>query len=481
MDSCAIPLVIGFVALFALLIYWSIRNYQKTEAQKRETASGLGFTPIKEPDHQLVERIEALYRSPQHKQFRLRNVARKLTPDGEMYLFDLSETSGEDSTTLAEQGVAMFSSRLNLPRFTLSVKPDTGGAMMGLADRFMKWAFSMIGRPIDFSQYPAFNERYFVTGPDAAAVQALIDDRLADRLARIQPYNIEAGWDGFAVSRSIYRPATQTANPSQIIRETMGVAQELYAWFADRQAAGGQLPHAASSRVNPPPASPPLTHCPRCGAELSKAADSNGVTVCAYCNSAFLLTGEPADEARPEQERKGPPARPPAYEQDAARPFTSRVTNRSSGCMIPFGMVWTLFSALFVVIGVGTYLADQQQYNLLTREGKTARATLTERYIDEDSEGDTYYVSYRFEVPAQGDLSPVSARQSVSRKLYEGFEVGQTVEVIYAPSDPGVSELKATFGPPQVMLPLCFTGMGGLFVVIGLVMVYGGVVALFKK
>jgi hypothetical protein len=41
----------------------------------------------------------------------------------------------------------------------------------------------------------------------------------------------------------------------------------------------------------------------------------------------------------------------------------------ASGCMLFFALFWTLFSALFLVLGVGTYLRDSSAYHRLSREG----------------------------------------------------------------------------------------------------------------
>jgi hypothetical protein len=41
----------------------------------------------------------------------------------------------------------------------------------------------------------------------------------------------------------------------------------------------------------------------------------------------------------------------------------------ASGCMLFFALFWTLFSALFLMLGVGTYLRDSSAYHRLSREG----------------------------------------------------------------------------------------------------------------
>ena len=54
-----------------------------------------------------------------------------------------------------------------------------------------------------------------------------------------------------------------------------------------------------------------------------------------------------------------------------------------------------------------------------------------------------------------------------------GYRVGDTIELIYAQSKPTISRVNADFKPPSIFLPLCFGGMGGVFVLIGIAILIG--------
>jgi hypothetical protein len=64
--------------------------------------------------------------------------------------------------------------------------------------------------------------------------------------------------------------------------------------------------------------------------------------------------------------------------------------------------------------------------------------------------------------------------------LYDSLEKGQQVNVIYAVSDPKVSDLEADISPPSWILLLGFGGMGLLFTLIGLWMVASSIEGIYQ-
>ena len=154
----------------------------------------------------------------------------------------------------------------------------------------------------------------------------------------------------------------------------------------------------------------------------------------------------------------------------------------STGCNIFFGIIWTLFSAIFVFAGIGFYVQQDRIYDLLSQEGVKTQAVITDKYISTDSDGDdTFYIYYQYQVSINGDPTQLDAQQNVSRSLYNQLEQGQTVEILYAPSQPETSQLMADFGPPDIILPLIFVCMGSLFVMIGLGILFGPLIKRKKQ
>lgn len=171
-----------------------------------------------------------------------------------------------------------------------------------------------------------------------------------------------------------------------------------------------------------------------------------------------------------ESEASRPPL--PAWTRGLERPKPTTPYN-GNGCSLIFAIVWTSFSFLFVVVGIGFYRNQRQEYNLLRQEGLLATGTITELVIDDDGDSTSYDVYYRFTAQVGGTGRVLDQWQSVSKKEFESFRVGEQVQIIYAPSDPTISRLQAVFGPPDLVLPLCFGGMGSLFTLIGVALFLG--------
>jgi hypothetical protein len=152
----------------------------------------------------------------------------------------------------------------------------------------------------------------------------------------------------------------------------------------------------------------------------------------------------------------------------------------SGGCFLIFGLFWTVFSLAFVILPVGMFFSEMQTYNLLKDTGDLTEGVITSRRIDEDSEGDTYYVTYKYTAPLpQGDRQQFSHEESVSSSLYESLEPETRVQVRYARANPEVAELEQEFGPPAYWI-LLMSGMGGLFTLIGLFMMSNGLRSIGK-
>ncbi len=117
MDFTAILFVFGFLLLFGWMIYMSVQSSRKEKETKKQAIQSLGFSSF-DADESLAEKISNLYQRPWSKNnYQLRNVSRRLIPGGEIFLFDLVDTSGEDDSWMERQAVAIISSSLNLPPF----------------------------------------------------------------------------------------------------------------------------------------------------------------------------------------------------------------------------------------------------------------------------------------------------------------------------------------------------------------------------
>lgn len=231
METLSILIIFGALAFFALLVYLAIHTDRSDAENKRKLTAALGFTPI-EPDERLNAKISQLYMSgTRGKNFCLKHVSRKELPDGEMYLFDVIETSGEDNSISDQQALAIVSHRLNLPPFVLYPKVDSDTYMLGgFANKLIRWATTFIGQPVDFPEYPDFQKKYTVSSPDPEPVRRFFSPSLARTLANTSLYQMYAGGDAFTFSRL----NTKFKKPDQeILAECVNQAMYIFQGFLD--------------------------------------------------------------------------------------------------------------------------------------------------------------------------------------------------------------------------------------------------------
>ncbi len=130
--------------------------------------------------------------------------------------------------------------------------------------------------------------------------------------------------------------------------------------------------------------------------------------------------------------------------------------------------LWLILAlSAVLLVGAGGFFQYRniRSARLLESEGVTVRATITEKYISTDDDGDeTYYLTYTFNAQ-----SPDAGSQQVKRKervFYELFaqvEEGGRIDVTYARSDPKVAQIVANYIPGDVSyLPIFLGGIMGL-------------------
>lgn len=145
----------------------------------------------------------------------------------------------------------------------------------------------------------------------------------------------------------------------------------------------------------------------------------------------------------------------------------------SSGCGLLFGFGWTSFSLLFVIIPIMVLITEWQTADLLRTTGVTTEAVLIDRRMVEDSEGNAYYVTYRYRVPVKGDQMQLTHEESVDQESYQALTLESRVPVRYSATDPEVVRLADQSNSKKNFLT-CFSLFGGGFVLIGLWLIYTG-------
>ncbi len=200
MDPWGALILVGFFLVFGLFAFAAFYSSRKEKENKRRVWQQLGFSAI-EADANLAEKISSLYqREGVSNRYELRNFSRKAILDGEMYLFDLVENSGEGDSWIERQAVAIVSPYLNLPQFVFFPKVDEKYTLSGIANRVVEWGMSKIGSPVAIPEFPDLDSCYIVTSNDAEAVRGFLDEPLAHYFARTQMVMIHAAGDIFTFS-----------------------------------------------------------------------------------------------------------------------------------------------------------------------------------------------------------------------------------------------------------------------------------------
>jgi hypothetical protein len=201
MDITGTLVLVGFLVFFGWILYFAIQSSRKDVERKQQISQSLSFSPV-EADPKLTGEISELYRRPgSQTKYELRNVSRRMIPDGEMYLFDLVDTSGDDDNWTERQSVAIVSPYLKIPPFNLFPKADQKYALSGLANKVLEWGMSFVGTPLDFPEYPEFDARYIVTSNESTDwVRGFFDQSLAQYFSRTQMFMLHASGNIFTFS-----------------------------------------------------------------------------------------------------------------------------------------------------------------------------------------------------------------------------------------------------------------------------------------
>ncbi|MEW5961898.1 MAG: DUF3592 domain-containing protein, partial [Chloroflexota bacterium] len=145
-----------------------------------------------------------------------------------------------------------------------------------------------------------------------------------------------------------------------------------------------------------------------------------------------------------------------------------------NGCTLLFGLGWTVFSLIFVIISFAIFIPEWRTASLLNETGVTTEAVVIDRRIVPDSEGDTYYITYQYSAPLpQGEQRlQYSNEESVSRQIYDDQPIESRVTIRYAANQPEVARLAGRSRTIDVMVLAFLALFGGLFVLVGLWQIY---------
>lgn len=143
--------------------------------------------------------------------------------------------------------------------------------------------------------------------------------------------------------------------------------------------------------------------------------------------------------------------------------------------------VWLWVGALFLLVGIvftTTGIQEVQQEQQYQAQGTAVQATVSDKSIERATRGENsrtrYLITYRF-LTAQGEAIDGSAEVAVEE--WERLEAGHPFSVTYLPGEPQSSRASSE---NDWIRALIFTGLGGVFVLLGGGLTFGSLHAILR-
>jgi hypothetical protein len=203
-DVVSLLLVLGVLALFALIVSLMIWSEKKRNQDREQVARSLGFRPLIELESGTAARLIRLHQHSNSQEIQVHHPAERWEGDARILLFDLVDYGGDSTSTLVDCGIAIFSPELELPRFSLMPRVAEEGRLAEIANRFLEVLIKQRRNRIELKKNTHFDERYFLLGDDHLAIEAFLDEYRLSRLAQASYRHLEADRDCLTYSRFVF-------------------------------------------------------------------------------------------------------------------------------------------------------------------------------------------------------------------------------------------------------------------------------------
>jgi|GEM_PF-6717984 len=209
-------LVIVFLGVFGGIVYWVVVSQKRARAEKQELTLELGFRPVGDSEAAIAGQIVYLHRSGKATRPYVRNIFKREDADCDVYLFDLHDGSGQITDPLQENGVAVASSQLGLPRFSVVPKAPGSGKLATIANQLLDRFALGNRRTIPVVSDSQFGQEYFLAGDRESEVRKVVTDEVLDRIAE-KPYRqIEAGGHLLTYDRIVLDPSGHRSKETEV-------------------------------------------------------------------------------------------------------------------------------------------------------------------------------------------------------------------------------------------------------------------------
>ncbi len=229
--ALATAVMVAFGSAFALVLWWNRRQLLRRNAMLQALAERLGFKFVEAVPSTRRAGITLFDRPPQvFLRYHLRGPAPlRRSAHMESVSADPRLCLGEvlDTTRMVSEDITLATAddaTLDLPIFCVEPWP-----------RHPSLWFAMHGlEPIAMPEDPAFNERFSVRGPDAAAVRRVLDETIRRELTR-QSYTLEGHGQTLMLFREGSMPHTplDSAQCERLLEDLKAIAA--LDWGRERQ------------------------------------------------------------------------------------------------------------------------------------------------------------------------------------------------------------------------------------------------------
>lgn len=163
-------------AFVVAAIVYAWLKYRQSQAARAEELKLAGLSPVELPPH-VAERIRRLQNGG--ASLSLRNVWRAGQSDGELYMLDLWDTGGDNSSLTAQGLVAILSRKLALPRIHAIPRLASLGWLGRLAEplfsRLVDWGAGRYGLSrVSFPDEPHLDAALLVVSSDPGRARAFL-------------------------------------------------------------------------------------------------------------------------------------------------------------------------------------------------------------------------------------------------------------------------------------------------------------------
>ncbi len=191
-----ILVVLGFILFFGWMIVWMARSTKQQKKERADMAAMLGFQPVLKTDH-VTLKSRLAHINPKHgsNDKELRDVFVKHIPEGDLYLYDLWDTSGDSSNAIQSLALALVTTERLFPRFVISSRLAMPGMLAQLANKVLSWSVGFQMTVVDFPEEPDFNEHFVVAGNDELEVRNLLNSSILHRIKGYKGILLAGGGD----------------------------------------------------------------------------------------------------------------------------------------------------------------------------------------------------------------------------------------------------------------------------------------------